>query len=480
MSPAAATAGTAAPDAADLAATRRRLVVRLLLPRGREQVWKWTLIPVGAALALGVRASWPSAGEVAALVLVWLVAEQLGYQARYQLNDLRDRAADAAHPAGAARGRLSFPFTPLRAALVWGSVAVRAVLAVALTALVLDGAPQEAAAWFLVVMVVSSAAYEAARERVRREVVVPGTARAAALGVPVLLVVPVGYGLRVWAGYHALRPEGGPVTPAVLVVAAVLCLFTASTLLAWALEGTSFLRPADGPGGSGPGDGGPGDGGPGDGGPGDGGPGDGGPGVRVDPALGQRAHIALLVAHAGLLERLGPPTGHPAVTDRPAGGRPAPEPVRLVLARDRPAAGARSVLAWDLAAAAAVALAHAVVVAASGARGAAALGLLALGALSAAAPLVARAVRPPGPGPWDRRPSWLGGGALAVTVAVELTVLAVLVAALAAVAPRGLLVVWFVAFVLFQWGATRASSYVRGFGPLSLVRRPLAWLRARR
>ena len=33
-----------------------------------------------------------------------------------------------------------------------------------------------------------------------------------------------------------------------------------------------------------------------------------------------------------------------------------------------------------------------------------------------------------------------------------------------------------IAFVLFQWGATRASSYVRGFGPLSLVRRPLRWL----
>ncbi len=437
----------APPDRAALAATRRHLVARLLVPRGREQLWKWVLIPVGAALAAAVHGTPPSLRDVAAVVLVWLVAEQLGYQARYQLNDLRDRAADAAHPAGLARGRLSFPWTPLRAALVWGSVAARAATAVGVTALVLDGTPQEAAAWFLVVMVLTSAAYEAVRERVRREVVAPGTARARALGVPVMAVVPLGYGLRVWAGYHTLRPEGAELAPVVLVVAAVLCLYTASTLLAWALEGTSFLRAR--PGG----------------------------GVDVEPSLGARAHIAVLVEHAGLLHR-----GDPAPDDRTgAGGVPVPS--RLVLARDRPVREGAPLLVWDVAAAAAVALAHAVVAVGSGVGGAAAVALVLTGAVSTAAPLIARRLRRPGltrGGPWDERPSWLGAGALAATVAVEVGALVVLVVVLAVTAPGGLWLVWFVAFVLFHWGATRASSYERGFGPLSLVRRPLRWAKARR
>lgn len=444
---AAAATRPARPDRAALVATRSAVVTRVLLPRGREQVYKWMLIPVGALLAVAVRAELPTLVEVVQLVLLWFVTEQLGYQARYQLNDLRDRAADAAHPAGAARGRLGFPWTPQRAALVWGSVAVRAVLAVVAVQVLLHGRFAVAGGWFLVLMVVSSLAYELARERVRRERVEPGSRRAVQLGLPVLLCVPLGYGLRVWAGFHALSPDhlltSSGRWPEALLVAAVLALYAASTLLAWALEGTSFLR-GDAAG-------------------------------TVDPALGKRAHIALLVAHVGLLHRGPVPTA--------SAGTPAPgavvAPTALVVARDRPVGPGTRLAVWDVCAAAAVVLAHSFVASTLESANGMRVVVLLAGLVVAAAPLLARRVRRPGPGPWDERPSWLGGGALALTVGIEVAVLVVLLVVEALVAPGALRITWFLAFVLFAWGSIRTSSYVRGFGPFSLVRRPLQWWRER-
>ena len=420
---------SAAPDAAALRATRGDLVRRLLLPRGLETLNKWLLLPVGGLVAVSQMGALPPARLLAQAALLWLVVEQLAYQARYQLNDLRDRRADNAHPEKRSRGRLAMPWTRCRAALVWGSVAVRVVLAVLLVATVLDGRPQQAGAVFLLLMVPISAAYEAARERMRRSPVDLDGPGVRGHALPVLLVVPLGYGLRVWTGYHALAaPDAGPAL-AVLLVLAVIAVYTGSVLLAWALEGSSFVLPD----------------------------------ATLRPGLGAKAHLALLVRHTGLLDVV------PATLSRPAA-------TSLVLARDRPARGPLDMKAWDLAAAVALPLGYAVAAAGVDADRLTTAVLALAAATGVVLPLALR-IWAPGPPVWDTRPSWLGAGGLARTVAVEVAALG-LAAAVVLVhdAPQGRLL-WLPAFFLFVTGAVRTSSRVRGFGPLSMIKRPVLWLR---
>ncbi|MEJ5945012.1 hypothetical protein WDZ17_06840 [Pseudokineococcus basanitobsidens] len=422
------------PAAAELHATRGALVARLLLPRAREVVLKLPLVPLGALTALVAREHLPGPAELGQLLVLWVLVELLAYQARYQLNDLRDRAADAAHPESAHRGRLSFPWTPLRAAAVWGSVVVRVVLSV-LLAVALPGAPGEAALAFLVLLVLVSGGYELVRERIRRAPAVDPTGpRARSLGVPVLLFVPLGYGLRVWTGYHAAAAGELPARLGVLLVVTLLATYTASVLTAWVLEATTFLGERGAPPAAG---------------------------------LGRRAHVALLLHHAGLLR----------VEGRSERARPADE---LVVARERPARSALDLKAWDAAGAAALLAAYAAVGVGGGADGTGWAVLAVAGVVSAAAPPVLHLRSRAGVGGWDGRPPWLAPRSLAAVVAVEVTALVVAaVVLLLHDAPQARLL-WLVAFVLFQVGSTRTSSYRRGFGPLSLVRRPLAWARDRR
>ena len=397
-----------------------------------ELFFKWLLLPVGALVALTARAELPSAGELGQLLLLWFVAEQLAYQARYQLNDLRDRRTDALHPASTQRGRLSFPWTRTRATAVWSSVALRILLAVVLVATVLTGRPQQAGAVFLVLVAVVSLAYEAARERVRREPVDPRSSRARSLGLPVLALVPLGYGLRVWTGFHALGGEEATASLAALLVLAVLSLYTGTVLLSWALEGTSFVRP-DG---------------------------------TVEPQLGKRAHLALLVRHSRLLDPAEPTPGRPS-------------PTQLVLARDRPGRGRMDLRIWDATAGVALLLSYAVAAYGAEADPATTAGLLSAGLVSVLLPLLLRGTLSRPPGPWDARPPWLGNHALAVTVAVEVAVLLLAVLGVLVHDAAQARLLWLPAYVLFQAGSLRASSYTRGFGPFSLVRRPLAWARQR-
>ncbi|MEJ5915656.1 hypothetical protein [Pseudokineococcus sp. 1T1Z-3] len=426
--------GDGRPGRKELAASRGQLLARLLLPRAREIFLKLPLVPLGALTAVVARGELPTAAALGQLLVLWVLVELLAYQARYQLNDLRDRAADAAHPEKASRGRLSFPWTPARAVAVWTSVVVRVALAVVL-AVLLPGAAGQAATVFLVVLVVVSGTYEALRERIRRSPAVePGGTRARSLGVPVLVWVPMGYGLRVWAGYHAMAAGELPALLGLLLVVTVLATFAASVLVAWALEATTFLR---------------------------------GRGEPPAAGLGRRAHLAVLLSHAGLLVVEG--------TAR----RPVPGP-DVVVARDRPARSALDLRAWDVAAALGLLCAYA---AAGVAGGADTLGWAVLAAaalLSVAAPSVLHLRSRPGAGPWDARPPWLAVGSLAAVVAVEVAALALALVVLLVVDPAQARLLWLPAFVVFQVGSTRTSSYRRGFGPFSLVRRPLAWARARR
>lgn len=423
----------AARPAPGVAASRRTFWTRLLLPRFRDVVFKWAFLPTGALVAVSVGGHSLTGRDVVQLLLLWVVVEQLAYQARYLVNDLRDRVTDAQHPAGAQKSRLAFPMTPARLVGTWASVAARLVLALLISVLVLDGTFGEAALGFIVLLLPVSALYEAARNRIRREDAEPASLRARTLALPVLLSVPLGYGLRVWAGYHALKPPADPWWHVGLLVVTALLLQLATVMLGWALEATTYLR-SEPPG--------------------------------YDPRLRGRGHIAVLARHAGLLGRAG---------DGSAGDVDART---LLVGRDRPAAGPADLRAWDLAAAAALLLAYLTAVLAVDAPDVAVLTAVVVAGASAAAPsvvhLAARHAR--SPLPW--RP-WLGRGRLATVVAVEAILWSTGLVVVLLVEPGAARLWWLPGFALLQWGFVRASSYASGYGPLSMLMRPLLWARHR-
>ncbi len=408
---------------------------RLVLPRNRSVWVKWGYLPLGAVAALAVGGRAPSARTLLEVLAVWVVAEHLGYQARYLANDLRDRAADEAHPARAQRRRLPGGLTRRHVGVLWGSVAARLLLALAI-ALLLDGAAREAALGFLAGLLLITVAYEGGRDRVRRARVAPGGPGALGLALPVLVAVPLGYGLRVGAGYHAAAADGLDAV-GVLLVGTVLLLQTACVLLAWTLEGTAFLGSfprAD----------------------------------RYDASLQRLAHIGVLLVHAGGLARGAVPVAAHELA-------PQGSPTRTVVARDRPARDGSRVRAWDLAAAAALGAAVLTVVAAVE-RPLLRVLLLAVGLVLVSAPWVgrARAARLRG-----AHGTWLGGGALATTVRVEAAAVAGLALAVTVLEPTSTWLVLVPAVTALQWASVRASSWSVGVGPGTALR-ALAGARPRR
>lgn len=397
---------------------------RLLLPRNRSVWIKWAWLPLGAAAAAAVNGRAPSLQDLLEVLVVWVVAEQLAYQARYLANDLRDRVADEAHPAAAQRRRLPGGLSARQVRVLGGSVALRLVLAVALALLLLDGSARVAALGFVVGLALATAVYEVGRDRVRRHPVAPGAPGSLSLALPVLVSVPVGYGLRVWAGYHAVADDGLDGV-GVLLVLTVLLLQTAGVLLAWTLEGTAFV--------------------------------DGFPHARrYDAGLDRLAHVGLLLVHAGALDRAA------AATPPASAGHLAPTGV--VVARDRPARSGRQVAVWDVAAAAAAACS--VLTVAAGAGLSLRWWLVAAAAALASAPWVARART----GAGGTGGTWLGGGALATTVRIEVVVLLVVVVLTSVLDPGAAWLLVVPVVVVAQWAGLRASSWARGVGPRTAVR----------
>lgn len=402
---------------------------RLLLPRNRSVWIKWVWLPLGAAVAVAASGRPPSLRTVLEVVVVWVVAEHLAYQARYLANDLRDRAADEAHPAAAQRRRLPGGLTRGQVRVLWGSVAFRVLLAVVVPLLVLTGPARTAALAFLAGLAVVTAVYEVGRDRVRRRAVRPGAPGALGLALPVLAGVPLGYGLRVGAGYHAAAADGLDGV-GVLLVLTVLLLQTAGVLLAWTLEGTAFL--------------------------------DAFPRAhRYDPGLERLAHVGLLLVHAGALDRSARPRAGPSLGDAPT---------EVVVARDRPAQHGSRALVWDAAAALAAVGAVLTVAAGAGTR-AAWWALLPAALLLASAPWVARAVVARGGGTGG---TWLGGGALAVAVRLEAVVLLAVVVVTALLAPHAVWLLVVPVVTTSQWAALRASSWAQGVGPRTVARAVLA------
>ena len=149
-----------------------------------------------------------------------------------------------------------------------------------------------------------------------------------------------------------------------------------------------------------------------------------------------------------------------------------------MLARDRPARGRLDLKVWDSAAGLALPSGYAVAAIGVGADRLTVTVLTLAGAATVLVPLALR-LRAPGPPVWDARPSWWGEGGLARTVVVELAVLAIALSVVILHDPAQARLLWLPAFFLFVNGSVRTSSFVRGFGPLSMVKRPVLWLRER-
>ncbi|MGW4287225.1 hypothetical protein ACWEIK_09840 [Streptomyces sp. NPDC004673] len=210
---------------------RRGLLSYLVLPRPEDWV-KWLLIPLAFAVVVLARDLTPQWGR---LLLAMLLVEYLVYAARYQVNDIRGYAEDAAHPEAAARMRLPHPADPAARRLVVVCSALVAALRV-VTAFGIAAATGLTRGLLAVTAVISVAGmlYEYLRTAESR----PGSARRAA-AVGLWLLVGTGYALRYAVGAHAAGlPFGDPlVWTGALYAYGLGVMFV---LLTWVLEASAY------------------------------------------------------------------------------------------------------------------------------------------------------------------------------------------------------------------------------------------------
>ncbi|MBD9728072.1 hypothetical protein PV755_34235 [Streptomyces caniscabiei] len=216
--------------------TGRDIVSYLVFPRPED--WsKLLFIPlvfVVASASRGTSFDWGT------LLTSMVIAEYLVYSARYQWNDIRGVAADAAHPQ--ARARLRLPHSSDRAKMrfIVGSSLCVGVARV-LGALLLGYATGELAfaLVFLVAVFAVAALYELLRTSSQDPWVTDrGRSR---LAKAIWLTVGAGYALRFLVGIHA---AGVPFDePFVYAGAAFSYSFGIMfVLLTWVLEATSYCR----------------------------------------------------------------------------------------------------------------------------------------------------------------------------------------------------------------------------------------------
>jgi 4-hydroxybenzoate polyprenyltransferase len=216
---------------------QRGLVSYLVLPRPEDWV-KWLLVPLAyliVTLDRGISFRWGP------LLLTILVVEYLVYCARYQINDIRGYAEDAAHPETAARLRLPYSDqAAVRRFNVASSFTV-AVLRVA-TALVVAARTSLTPTTLTVIGVVGGAGvlYEYLRTTEAR----PASSRTERAARGLWLLVGVGYALRYVVGAHA---AGLPLGDPVVWVGGLFCygLGVMFVGLTWALEATAHCRAAE-------------------------------------------------------------------------------------------------------------------------------------------------------------------------------------------------------------------------------------------
>ncbi len=214
----------------------RKLPSYLLLPRPGD-LPKWAFIPASALLGLLLLNAFNnlSSRDLFALLAGWLAFEYLVYQARYQINDVRDAAQDLNHPKRRLRMRLPVHEFGIRASVkaTLAAVAVR----LAALGLILVSNPfnirnelsMAAIAVFLITV-----PYEYLRTREPRNLTA-----ARRLAISTWIIVGAGYAIRVCLGLSL----AGIKSPSILTVFAVSgwlfgIMFVTMT---WVLEATSYL-----------------------------------------------------------------------------------------------------------------------------------------------------------------------------------------------------------------------------------------------
>ncbi|MEV4413882.1 hypothetical protein [Catellatospora sp. NPDC049609] len=242
--------------------TGRRLWSYLLVPRPQDWI-KWIIVPVVFGLLLAAGVAQPDRPPLLTAVLLWFVLEWLVYPARYQWNDIVGLADDVAHPAAA--GRLRLPGRTkqeLRRSVAWSwsVLLVRVALAFGLGAWL---GQTVAVAWFTAAVFGIALLYEFLRGRpaaARAEVTTP-------VVVALWVMIGLGYVLRVAVACRLLGFALDDVRVWLVAVpfGAFGIMFVTMT---WALEATSFCRPA-------------------------------GPELQYAPLLRQKPHIAALLPYLG-------------------------------------------------------------------------------------------------------------------------------------------------------------------------------------
>jgi hypothetical protein len=171
--------------------------------------------------------------DFAALVLV---LELLIYQARYQLNDVRDAAIDRTHAESHARGRLpqGDDLSTNRQYLHW-SLAVALLRILGAVGIGFFYLPE--ALWLLLAVAVATCCYEALRSKTSRELVSGPTVHVAAIW----LTAGLGYAVR---GALAIALAGVPLSSATGIagIAFYYSLGVMFVLLPWVLDAASYCH----------------------------------------------------------------------------------------------------------------------------------------------------------------------------------------------------------------------------------------------
>ncbi|MDQ0830545.1 hypothetical protein QF032_002389 [Streptomyces achromogenes] len=220
--------------------TGRGIVSYLVFPRPED----WSKLLFIPLVFLAASASRGTPFDWTTLLTCMVIAEYLVYSARYQWNDIRGVAADAAHPQ--ARARLRLPYSGDRGRLrfiVGWSLGV--AFARVVTAVLLGYATGEITFTlaFLAAVFAVAALYELLRTSSQAPSTTPrGRSR---LAKAIWLTVGTGYALRFLVGVYAAGiPLGDPLvyTGAVFAYAFGIMFF----LLTWVLEATSYCRASAG------------------------------------------------------------------------------------------------------------------------------------------------------------------------------------------------------------------------------------------
>jgi hypothetical protein len=224
--------------------TERSLTSFLLLPRNQEELLKALFIPISFLIGRMLAPRLPSltAGTLWYLFGFLLTFEFLVYQARYLLNDVRDRRVDCSNSLSKRRFPCSRVDDPVGLMTAFMSFVARLAFALLLVGCVF---PLENGRWvwhlgFLIGVLLIAAPYETARSKCVAAAKAGSSSRTERWAKAVVGIVGLGYGLRAVVGLWLAGVEG--IVALVLVAVAGSLFGSTFVALAWALESTRSRR----------------------------------------------------------------------------------------------------------------------------------------------------------------------------------------------------------------------------------------------